>query len=55
MEQCPICGRWLKFNMQYFCGCPLIFYTCICGYDSREYDNTVWTNSTNPINLNLSN
>ena len=41
MEQCPCCGRYLKFNMTYFCGTPNIFYTCECGYDTRNQINTV--------------
>ena len=28
----------MKFNMEYFCGNPFIYYTFIsCGYDEREY------------------
>jgi hypothetical protein len=38
----------MKFNMDYFCGNPVIYYTCIsCGYDEREcYQYTASTTNT---------
>ena len=37
MEQCPVCGAYMNFNMTYFCGNPVIYYRCsCCGYDSRN-------------------
>jgi len=48
MKQCPKCNSYMKFNMDYFCGNPFIFYTCSsCGYDEREYHQyTVSTTKT---------
>ena len=34
MEQCPKCGRYLRFKMVYRCGSVCIGYDCTCGYDS---------------------
>ena len=37
MEICPDCGSYMEFHMEYFCGNPVIYYTCPdCGYDSRN-------------------
>ena len=44
MEECPLCGKWLKFNIKYFCGYPYIFYNCDCGYDERNYQSFASTN-----------
>ena len=47
MEQCPVCHNFMKFNMDYFCGSPYVYYTCDCGYDSRNNSTTtVWTSNT---------
>lgn len=43
--QCPKCGRYLNFNIDYFCGSPNIHYTCICGYDTNE-EYTIATTNT---------
>lgn len=44
--QCPNCGRWLKFNMSYSCGNPVVYYTCDCGYDSSKQNLTYGTTVT---------
>lgn len=44
--QCPKCGRWLKFNMSYSYGNPVVYYTCLCGYDSSKYQTTYATTTT---------
>lgn len=37
MEQCPVCGAWMNFNMEYCCGHPLIHYVCpSCRYDTAN-------------------
>ena len=48
MKQCPKCNSYMKFNMDYFCGNPFIYYNCLsCGYDEREYHQcTVSTTKT---------
>lgn len=50
MKQCPKCNSYMRFNMDYFCGNPFIYYNCIsCGYGEREhlsyYISTTGTNS----------
>ena len=47
MERCPRCGDFMRFHMEYCCGSPYIFYTCNCGYDTRNAY-TTWTATTNP-------
>ena len=46
MEQCPRCGRYLRFKLVYNCGTPVVGYDCVCGYDSFKNRNTVATNTT---------
>jgi len=48
MKQCPKCNSYMRFNMDYVCGNPFIYYTCIsCGYDERRYHQyTVSTTKT---------
>ena len=46
MKQCPVCGRYMNFHMEYNCGYPQIFYTCSCGYDTRVELKTIWTTDT---------
>ena len=46
MEQCPRCGRYLRFKLVYNCGTPVVGYDCVCGYDSFRNKNTVTTNTT---------
>ena len=43
--QCPNCGRYLDFKIDYFCGSPNIHYTCTCGYDTNN-ETTIATTST---------
>ena len=45
MEQCPCCGKYMKFNKTYFCGVLKFFYTCECGHDTRSL--TTVTSSPN--------
>lgn len=45
MYKCPKCNNYMKFNMTYNCGLPCIYYTCNCGYDTRNI-RVVWTNRT---------
>ena len=48
MEQCPKCGRYLRFKLAYNCGTPTVGYDCICGYDSfKNGRNTIVTDTTN--------
>lgn len=46
METCPRCGCLLNFHLEYNYGYPTVFYTCLCGYDSRGYKTTVCSGST---------
>ena len=46
MEQCPICKRYMTFGMSYSCGNPVIFWTCPCGYDTRNQQVTYSTSVT---------
>ncbi len=34
--KCPKCGDFMEFHMTYNCGQPSIFYTCSCGFDTRN-------------------
>lgn len=44
MEQCPICGRLMDFQMEYSCGMPLIHYVCkSCNYDTANQHNYATT------------
>lgn len=36
MNICPICYKTLKQNIGYFCGSPVVYFTCTCSYDSRN-------------------
>lgn len=36
MNTCPICYKTLKQTIGYFCGSPIVCFTCTCGYDSRN-------------------
>lgn len=46
--QCPICGRYLNFNLDYFCGSPHVHYKCDCGYDT-DSEKVIVTTSATPI------
>jgi len=46
--QCPICGRYLNFTIDYFCGSPHVHYKCNCGYDT-DSEKVIATTSTTPI------
>ena len=46
MEQCPRCGRYLRFKLVYSCGTPIVGWDCVCGYDSFKNENTVITTNT---------
>ena len=44
MEYCSKCGEMMEFHISYFCGTPLIYYTCpCCGNDTRKYICTATT------------
>ena len=46
MEQCPKCGEYIEFHIEYSCGNPVIYYTCPqCGYDTRSLVVTVSTST----------
>lgn len=50
MEQCPVCGTFMQFNMTYAYGNPVIYYTCpMCNYDTRDIRTTA-SSTTGPIN-----
>lgn len=34
---CPKCGEILGWHLAYASGNPFVYFTCSCGYDSREY------------------
>ena len=47
MEQCPECGCYMNFYLRYFCGVPVVFYTCPhCGFDTRSYTSVATTSVT---------
>lgn len=47
MEQCPNCYEYMDFHMEYFCGNPIIYYTCPkCGYDERNVKTVATTSTT---------
>lgn len=43
--KCPKCGDFMEFHMTYNCGQPSIFYTCSCGFDTRN-NYTIYSNKT---------
>lgn len=46
MEKCPKCGRYMYFHMEYSNGYPFIYYTCCCGYSTRnEYSRGYYTST----------
>lgn len=51
--QCPKCGRYLDFNIDYFCGSPNVHYTCTCGYDTNEEYTTATTSTATPIEIDM--
>ena len=55
MQQCPTCGRYMNFNMTYSAGAPLIFYSCSCGYDTRNQNNIASTTYTYGDTINKGN
>ena len=47
MNPCPICGRYMTFKLDYFCGVPCAKYVCkYCNYDTARDDNTVVATGT---------
>lgn len=48
IKTCPICNRPIRFNMTYSNGEPLIYYVCLCGYNTLNL-NQVYKVAANTI------
>ena len=51
---CPKCQRPLKWNLIYSCGNPFTYFTCDCGYDTRNIYNCATSHTISPRDKNNS-
>ena len=51
-SMCPNCGKPLKWNLIYSCGNPFVYFTCDCGYDTRNIYNYATSYTISPRDKN---
>ena len=52
-KQCPICGKYLNYVLDYKYGNSYSKWTCSCGYDSSQEAIYYWSDTTASQNKQL--